>query len=268
MSAGWGADEWGTDEYGGLAEALSIVKAYAISTNELVVVLSKPPLNVSGFVTGDVSHGSSWEVSLPDTDEVLQIAGIGPRQAPLEWTIRTLQRFPDTTRTVRVKATGLLDAGHHIVGPPNYFDFAGVTEVVSPLTPPALTRRPKARDLANLPSPVIDDTSVGGTLRIMGGDYSLMDGPPLYKKLIVRRLIATPGDFYHLPNYGAGLRVKEPIVGGIVGLKASIEREVAKERDLKQIAVSLVQDQNTLTAKVSAVVSSIGARITTTIQTR
>lgn len=268
MSNGWGTQQWGLDEWGGLEANLTVVRAYAISTNELVVVLSKPPMNVSGFVSGDVSNGGSWEVSIPSTNEVLQVAGIAPHQLPLQWVIRTLQRFPDTTKKVRVKATGLRDAGGNVVQLPNYADLDGVTEVVSPLTPPALTRRPRAKDLANVQAPVIDETAIGGTLTVKGGDYSLQDGPALYKKLILRRLVSRPGDFYHLPNYGAGLRVKEPIVGGLVGQRALVEREVSRERDLTQVKVGLIQDQNTVTVTVSAVVSTTGARVTTTLQAR
>ena len=53
--------------------------------------------------------------------------------------------------------------------------------------------------------------AIGGSLRIgADGDYVADEGTELMKKLILRRLLTPKGAFFHLPDYGYGLAVKEP----------------------------------------------------------
>lgn len=73
-----------------------------------------------------------------------------------------------------------------------------------------------------------------------GGDYASMTGEPFVKKLILRRLISKPGDFFHLPNYGIGLRVKEPLPNtDLRKLAKAIEMQVAMEPEVLAVKASL-----------------------------
>lgn len=250
----WGTSGWGISGLGGLGPDLTISYAYAISTHEIVVVLSKPPLDRTGFLAGDIHNGSSWEVTVPAENRVLQIAGIIRHQPPLQWIVRTLERLPESTGTARVQAIGLKDAGGAVISLPDYADFAGVTEkaIANPAEQAATKLR--TRDLANRPTPTISDTNVSGTLVIQGGDYALVEGTELVRKLIVRRMTTTPGEFFHIPEYGVGLKVKQALPGGgLVNLKARIERQLLLEPDIASVAVSLTQNQNTLTCEVRAI---------------
>jgi len=258
----FGTGPWGTGSYG-VATTLTVTHAYVINTHEVVVVLSKPPLDRLALLPGDVRNILSWELMLQTatTIEILEIAEIRPYKGPLEWAVRSAMRLPDANHLGRITATTLKDAAGNITGLPNYADFIGVTEhAVSTPTAKAAARGAGARDLSNLPTPTIGgESNLSGTLTIRGGDYALVEGPALLKKLIIRRLTTTPGDFFHLPNYGAGLRVKEPIpAGDLVRFRARLERELLREPDIDSVTTSVTQSQNTLTVKVRARMSRTG----------
>ncbi len=263
MTAGWGTERWGVDGFGGLGPSMSVVRATAISTHEVVVDFSKAPLDVTGFLPGDVRNPGSWTVTVPASGLQLDVAGVTPYEHPLRWTVRTLQRFPDSLATVRVSAAGVRDAARAISMLPVTADFPGVTEfAVSTPQQVSNSRTRGGRDLQNLPAPQVSSTGLGGTLVIKGGDYTLVSGVELARKLITRRLTATPGEFFHLPRYGVGLNVKQAIPGGgLVRLKQQIERQVLLEPDIVDVKVSLSQQHNILTCVVRATIASTGQKV-------
>jgi hypothetical protein len=244
---------------------LVIEYAYAISTHEVVVVLNKPPKDVFHLLDGDVRNANSWRVSIQDPLQYFQVAECRPYNAPLEWVVRTIQFLPSSTGTARVQGVGLRDAGGAVIGEPSYADFSGVTEkATSTPTEMAVTRGAGARDLANNPVPVISGSegNFSGTLIIKAGDYALVDGAALLRKLIIRRLTTTPGDFFHIPNYGVGLKVKQPIpAGNLVRFRALVERELSLEPDVAQVGVAVSQSSNTLTIQVRAVLAKTGQQV-------
>lgn len=259
----YGTQQWGLDGFGGLSADLSISHAYAISTNEVVVVLSKPPLDRTALLTGDVRSPGSWRVTIPATNTTLTVAGVAQYAAPLSWLIRTLDKLPESTVTCLVEAVGLKDANNAIVGSLDSAEFAGVTELAVS-TPAALaaTRQASGRDLANVPTPTVD-AGVGGTLLIKGGDYALVEGSELLKKLILRRLVSAPNDFFHLPNYGVGLKVKQAIpTGDLVKLKTRAENQVKLEKGVGGVSVAVAQSNNTLTVQVKAKLAKSGQVVT------
>jgi hypothetical protein len=97
-----------------------------------------------------------------------------------------------------------------------------------------------------------------------GGDYKSVSGSELIRQLISRRLSTLRGEFFHLPDYGVGLRVKEPIpTSDQRKLKAEIERQVALEPEVSAV-LATVQFQtalNILSVNVKATLRSTGDRI-------
>lgn len=264
MTLGWGTQQWGLDSWGGLTGSMSVSSAYAISTHEVLVTLSKPPMDVTGFLPGDVSNPGSWSVSVPATGQVLDVAGVYSYARPKQWVVRTLQRLPDSLAVARVTATTLKDAAGGTVGPPASFDFAGVTELaISTPTQLASTKQRTGRDLQNLPNPSLGESNISGVLVIVGGDYALTDGEAQVKKLITRRVMTTPSEFFHLPNYGVGLKLKQPLPGGsLVRLKTRIENQVLMEPDISSVIVSLSQSNSMLTCVVNATLAKTGQKVT------
>ena len=102
-------------------------------------------------------------------------------------------------------------------------------------------RRFVSRDLANVVPPGGQATLGSGTFSITaGGDYAAQEGADLLKKLVVRRIITQPGEFFHLPNYGAGASPKSPVPGGgASALKALLEAQVRLEPDVQDVTATV-----------------------------
>lgn len=72
------------------------------------------------------------------------------------------------------------------------------------------------------------------------GDIDVHAGEAALKKRIIRRLLTTPGGFYHLPSYGAGLVLKRPIrTTDLNELQREIREQVTQEEDVSAVEVNL-----------------------------
>lgn len=104
-----------------------------------------------------------------------------------------------------------------------------------------------------------------GTLEIESdGDYASMTGAELIKKLILRRLTTKPGDFFHLPNYGIGLREKEPLpVADLRKLAKAIELQVAQEPEVAAVKATLAYSASAavLNVRVQAQLKTSGQQV-------
>ena len=94
-----------------------------------------------------------------------------------------------------------------------------------------------------------------------GGDYELESGQPLLRKLILRRLTTPRGGFFHLPDYGIGLGVKDLLPDtSLLQLRADIFRQVEREPEVAEADVQLLLgSQNDLTVNVKGRLSSSGS---------
>jgi hypothetical protein len=267
----YGTSAWGTSGFG-LTPDLSIVHAYANSTHTVLVTLTKPPQAINALLPSDVLNKASWLIERLDTGEVIELANIAAYSAPLIWQITTLGQLPESGVQLRVTAIGLKDAGGAYIQLPRSAEFAGITEIALS-TPPQLaaTRGVSFRDLTNLPTPTINGVSesIGGTLKINGGDYTLVSGVELVKKLVIRRLTTTPGDFFHLPKYGVGLQIKQAIpAGDLIKLKTLITNQILLEPDIDQCTVDLAQATNLLVIKVRALIRGTGQEVNVAINSQ
>jgi hypothetical protein len=108
-------------------------------------------------------------------------------------------------------------------------------------------------------------TGISGTLVIEAdGDYASMTGAALIKKLILRRLTTKPGDFFHLPEYGIGLREKEPLpVADLRKLAKAIELQVAQEPEVGAVKATLAYSASaeTLNVRVQAQLKATGQQV-------
>lgn len=72
------------------------------------------------------------------------------------------------------------------------------------------------------------------------GDLDLHAGIDALKKRVIRRLITTPGSFYHLPDYGVGLECKEPFNSTNLGrIQAEIIRQLRQEEEILELEVQV-----------------------------
>lgn len=264
----WGTEQYGVDAWGAGA-SFTVLDAFVISTHEVVVHLSMPPLDRSPFLAGDANNVRSWRIIDATTTEDIRIASVARYSGATQWLLTTLDRLPDSLHVATVNIVGLLAAnGFTPLFNLASFDFFGVTEqAIATPTARSDTRQVGSRDIANAPAPSLGDTtSVGGTYVIKGGDYALVSGAELVRKLVIRRLVSAPGDFFHLPRYGVGLKVKQPIpAGDLVKLKALIERQVKLEPDIAAVSASITQTNNVLTVVVRAKLARTGQQVTVAI---
>jgi hypothetical protein len=241
---GWGGGAWGLSPWGSGTSPILIVGAEALATRIVRVTLDGEPRYSSAAGTGDARNPETWGVERVDTGAVLEVALV-ERVSALVYDVHTIQRFGSYLSTHLVKTTGLLDATGAAVVPSPAATFRGL------VTPESLQpEKPRLLDLANLPAA---KNPLGGTLQIgSSGDYKNVSGSELVRKLLVRRLVTRPGEFFHLPNYGIGFRDKEPLpIRDLPKLKAEVLRQVLREPEIAQADVGIILDASgTLTILV------------------
>ena len=261
---GFGLGEWGQSPWGSAtpAGAMSLIKALAISTNEVEVTLTKEPLHDTATVAGDALNPTTWTIQRLDNAEFLTPVSVVAKTATT-FVITVLQPFGPVSATHRVSSTTLLTVdATATIQPPTSADFLGVLaeEERNNLTN-ARQRSASVRDVANLVTP--NSVFVGGTLVINeAGDYVLESGAPLLRKLITRRLVTQRGAFFHLPDYGAGLPVKGLVTpSGLAQLKAEIERQVLREPEVEVTSATILLSGGMLTIKVRAKLRNTGEEL-------
>jgi hypothetical protein len=215
----------------------------------------------SSVLIGDALNPSTWPLARMDSGQLIPVAAV-TQLSPTSVVLRTLLPLPPFTAQAALNADGLLDSLGNLFASPRLFVFAGLTEAA--ISTPALeaaSRTISQKDLQNIPAPDVDG-GISGTLAVMGGDYVNQSGVDLLRKLIIRRIITTPGDFFHIPNYGVGLRVKEPIpTGDLIKLKTLVATQIRLEPEVDDVVVGVAQNQNQLTVTASVRVKATGQRL-------
>ena len=242
---GWGLGGWGLGSFGlGLGPVpFTISGAYASSTRSVHVTLTRPANLASAL------SPTTWTVKRLDTNQYLTVVSVVAGTLDQEFDIYTIERFPAYPIQLEVRAETLLSATLSPIVAPKFAILYGLAASVSP-------NSPKVVDLEN-PQFELPDR-IAGTLRVDdSGDYVNQSGVPFLRKLIIRRLMTTPGGFFHLPDYGIGIRLKEPLPGGdLVKLRTEIQRQVLLEPEFDSAKVSIALATNgVLTITVTAVLS-------------
>lgn len=251
---GWGLSAWGTalDQVDGtpatdvvntsvwglgVVSVLYIVGAYPTTIRSLVVELSTPPRALSAGTTGDALNPSTWTVTKPDgvqlpvfavrrrsaqVFELLLGRPLGPEQGEVVHTITSVG-------LLAIPATSAMQVTQ---------EFAGLAEVVAVGTQDGVV------DFANPPFP--DGSRLGGTFLVDdSGGYAMDGGEEFLRKIIIRRLQTMPGEFFHMPDYGLGLRLKEPLqAGDLLKLKRAADLQLLREPEFSEVRTSLVLAAN------------------------
>lgn len=246
--AGWGIVPWGLGLWGALPPDLSIVSAVARSTRTVRVTLTTPPRAAAPTGAGDALNPATWTVTRLDTLAAFTVVGVLPvLGSDVDFDVQVLESFASILVLHEVASTTLVRAvdGALILAPTSA-TFQGVIDAaVETSTAVAASRRYITTDLDNPPTP---RNPVGGVLVMTsGGDYSSMTGAPLVKKLIIRRVATRVGEFFHLPQYGIGINVKEPLpASDLVRLKTEIERQALLEPEVAEVSAGLVLSPNNI----------------------
>ena len=261
MIGSWGLGPWGLGTFGGLPGLLNVVSALAITTRTVRVTLSETPIAVSATTPGDALDPNTWSVTRLDTGFVFTIASVDQVDATT-FDIFLVQALGPANVQHQVGSTTLQKPTGALISSPYYAFFSGL--VASRQAGTVATQR----DLANPPAPS-GLNSVGGTLVMdASGDYKLVSGAALLKKLILRRLTTRPGEFAHLPNYGLGFAIKEPLRAvDLITLRGDVEAQVLLEPDVAAANVLLSFDnaQGIVICRIRATMRSTGETVDTSL---
>jgi hypothetical protein len=261
---GWGYSPYGISPYGSAAVGVgvSIASANAISTNEVDVTVNGVAQDNSPYLDGDALNPVTWNVRRLDTGDLLTPVSV-TQVGTSTYRVLCLEHFGPVTAEHRISSTTLNDASGNLLHAPYFADFQGLLAAAEASNAAKLAQRgSSSTDLAN--PQAVSSTAMGGTLIInAAGDYANVTGTELVKKLILRRLMTTPGDFFHLPDYGVGLGVKEPLpTSQLAQLKARIEQQVMLEREVEAASAAIsVGPGNLTTIRVQAKLRSTGQTV-------
>lgn len=265
---GYGNEQYGIDAYGsnaalaGLLGTFNIVSALPIATNIVRVTLSREPQGISEQLIGDALNFRTWKIVRLDTNVGFTVLSSTPVDVVV-YDIRVLESLGSSNIVHRVSAPTLLDINGDPIGEPDNAEFLGILST-SQTTPDrkAASRKFAVRDLAN-PQGALPSGGTGGVYTIAkDGDYQLHEGTDFAIKQIFRRLMTVRGSYRFLPNFGVGLRVKEPLpAGDLISLQKEIEDQVKLETDVDKVRVALKQNKNQLTVVVQARLKATGQKI-------
>ena len=262
---GWGIDDEGILPYGDAAASIGIalVKARARSTREVDVTVSNLAQDNSPFSPGDALNPSTWSVQRLDSSAFLSVVNV-EQVGTYTYRLLCLEEFGPVSVVHRVNSTTLKDLSGNLIQTPKNADFLGLLEDTKiDFSSRLAKQKVRSRDIAN--SQVPGFSVFAGTLQIGGdGDYKTVTGTELTRKLVIRRLITRPGDFFHLPNYGIGLRMKEPLpTSDLPKLKKAIEQQCLQEQEVQAAKATLTLDpaNNTLIVRVQVQEKQSGQQI-------
>lgn len=248
--SGWGAGGWGSSGWGtGSTVSLSLASALAVSTRQVLVRTTAEPRHASDAGVGDATNPATWSVVRLDTGAAFTVALV-EEVDPTAWRLTLVEALGSHLVKHEASAPGLVASDGSPIVPPRTVEFLGIGTAAS--TSPeasAAARRLTPSDVANPPIP----HSPSGTLVVTsGGDYAEVSGDELLKKLILRRLTTRRGAFFHLPDYGASLAVKQVLPGSLVQIQADVERQVALEPEVKTATAKVSVSAGVLTVAIRA----------------
>ena len=257
MANGYGTAEYGTGPWGlgsGYEPTGAGGRTFATGDRSIRVVLNFEPQAQSSTLPGDALNPKTWRVTAPNSGRVLTPLSVVQVNATT-FDILTLQLLENAKIDMQLQAVSL----RTVQGAPQptlTWVFPG-SQLVSNTTPQRQTTA-AGLALADIANPQTPNSPVGGTLQITSaGEYKSVTGEALIKKLIIRRLISKRGDFFHLPDYGAGLRVKDTIPNvDLRKLARELESQIKFEPEVEAASVGL-----SYTAAASALVVQMKVKL-------
>jgi len=243
---------------------ISFASAAPLDAKTTRVILTGAPLALSKAQSGDALNPETWAVTSVGPLQpgaalhVLAATLSGAAQVDVS-TSEDLLPYPSI---LRIAAPTLRDSTGAVIVAPTSSDFPGLAP--SGARPSATNPQAGPVDLRNLQAP---SDSYGGTLVMTpAGDYAIESGSSLVKKLMLRRLLTDPGGFFHLPNYGVGLREKRLYTASrLVQVKKEVERQMLLEPEVEAVSATVTLDPNgILTIQLRARLRSSGVPLEAT----
>jgi len=271
MTEGWGVGPYGGTSWGGSGAmgatdiSFYVLRAFAMTSQSIVVVLSAKPTESSPIGTGDALNRDTWVIQDLDTGvalTVLDAAIYSPISNAIQlWTMEEFTGHLDTYRVSTTTLTKDYQAG--TIGTPNYADLYGC-----PVDMAATPADGSPVDIHNPPTP---ESPAGALSNKSGGDYQLESGEKMFRKVIVRAITWSKDACFHLAgqDFGEGeqLRLNENYSSAdILKLKKRTLVQLGRVPEIRDPQVSITLDaQEVLTIYVSATIKATGATVSTAL---
>lgn len=226
-----------------------------INSNTMRVFLSSEPKHVSALASDDALNRANWSFSILS----------GPGGAPVVEAVENPLPQPDVvvgnpdvwSVDLRVDRRLLLASEYLVVASSAILAANRVTAMSAPPADRAsalgdMRARQRPREAPDAVTPGIDiyyETFEAVWKLDSSGDLAIHGGLSALKKRLIRRLLSSPGGFYHLPRYGAGLRVKE------------LRRTTNLREVERQVLEQVLAEQEVRAAQVVATVPAPGALV-------
>lgn len=227
------AGGFGTSTWGGISVTTQLLDAVPLGPRLVAAKLEGEPLQSSQYVVGDALCVNTWTITRPDRVSPLFITGVH-KVSGTEFRLQLADTLGDDSVTHTLSAQQLRSKSGLLAVYPRDITFAG---------PPyqAVVPSPTIADPIDLKGQSSYQNGAPGGLSVgADGDYDEESGAPLIRKLILRRLLTPKGAFYHLPNYGFGLRPKMFLrPSQLQLLKSAMREEIVRERGVANADLSL-----------------------------
>lgn len=238
----FGASPYGLGSYGG-GTSFSVAECRATTTHSVLVELTAPVMAESPIGDGDALNPRTWEVlrgAVPLTVVASRLVGTTAVE------LRTAEAFGPWQQIHTARGLYLRAASGLLIVSPRSATFRGVlVEGDRELNP--LQRF----DFFNN---AVGGSEVGGTLQVSaGGSYVRESGLSLLRKMVLRRLLTTPGSYFFIPpaDFGSDLQIKVQFSPSYLPqMKRAIEDELRKEPDVEDVAVALTHKEGVLIIQV------------------
>lgn len=239
--------------------AFGLVAITPLNSNTLRAFFSSEPRHVSPLGSTDVTNRLNWTLN--------RTAGLGgvPVLEGVENAIAqpsAIVGFPGMWSVdIRTNQPVLLAATYQAILSTAVVSATGVYAIAAPWDRASCPGIVSTRDRARLqPASTRGGLDIHydlfrGTFQLdPRRDIGLHGGTGYVKKRIIRRLITRKGGFFHLPDYGADLRVKELLrTTDLALIRDEVERQVRREEEVEAVTVELARpSQGVLVVSVRA----------------
>ena len=243
----WGAGAWGANPWGAsFGAAASVQRATHSALNTVDVQFSGLVTAFDPTDPADALNLANWTLTAVDPATALipflQISEL-VQGSPTEGVTKTIVRLffdadldPDATYRITADAAIETLSGSAIMAPFAQDFLTSDRGFVSVFAAVPQEDRTDIRSAG-------DESQIGGTYRYdETGDLENESGIDYLRKRIIRRATTIQGTILHLPDYGAGKRLKTTITAGsIAQFRAELRAQVLEEPDVRAVTVSVLR---------------------------
>lgn len=241
----WGAGSWGASPWGATFGAMASVEFATHSRlNAVDVRFSGLVQTVDRTRSEDALNPANWTLTAVTPSAAL---------VPNIQVVETVQNAPTagvTKTIVQIFFDADLDAdATYLIEASSSIETLNGSNITAPFSVQFLTARrgfvPVTLDIAGEDRTDIafagDASEIGGTYRYdETGDLANESGVTYLRKRVIRRATTLLGSIVHLPEYGAGQRLKTNITQATTTrLRSELRAQILEEPDVRAVAVSV-----------------------------